>query len=117
MYPFTSGTIVSAGTSSPSIPGTQPVSLNISLASFRRAIHSLDIALLMVSGPAAATSVDFIPHSHSAHRSVIYFTFVASQIMVSSQADSGRGRRLYTEREYCVQIGIVGWRGKSGLLQ
>src|SRR5262245_55749267 len=41
MYPFTSGTIVSAGTSSPSIPGTQPVSLNISLASFRRAIHSL----------------------------------------------------------------------------
>jgi hypothetical protein len=35
----------SAGTSSPSIPGTQPVSLNISLASFRRAIHSLGIAL------------------------------------------------------------------------
>jgi hypothetical protein len=39
MYSFASGTIVSAGTSSPSIPGTQPVSLNISLASFRRAIH------------------------------------------------------------------------------
>src|SRR6516165_8757669 len=35
MYSFTSGTIVSAGTSSPSMPGTQPVSLNISLASFR----------------------------------------------------------------------------------
>jgi hypothetical protein len=36
------------GTSSPSRPGTQPVSLNISLASFRRAIHFLGIALLMV---------------------------------------------------------------------
>src|SRR5215472_9365829 len=47
MYSFTSGTIVSAGTSSPSMPGTQPVSLNISLASFRRAIHSLGTALLM----------------------------------------------------------------------
>jgi hypothetical protein len=48
MYSFASGTIVSAGTSSPSRPGTQPVSLNISLASFRRAIHFLGIALLMV---------------------------------------------------------------------
>ena len=47
-YSFASGTIVSAGTSSPSIPGTQPVSLNISLASFRSVIHSLGIALLMV---------------------------------------------------------------------
>src|SRR5262245_34033191 len=45
MYSFTSGTIVSAGTSSPSMPGTQPVPLNISLASFRRAIHSLGTAL------------------------------------------------------------------------
>jgi hypothetical protein len=40
--------IISAGTCSPSIPGTQPVSSNISLASFRRAMHSLAIALLMV---------------------------------------------------------------------
>jgi hypothetical protein len=30
------------------MPGTQPVSSNISLASFRRAIHSLVIALLML---------------------------------------------------------------------
>src|SRR5437870_7466617 len=53
MYSFTSGTILSAGTSSPSKPGTQPVSLNISLASFRSAIHSLGIALLMVRPTAA----------------------------------------------------------------
>src|SRR5262245_250498 len=47
MYSFASGTILSAGTCAPSIPGTQPVSSNISLASFRRAIQSLGIALLM----------------------------------------------------------------------
>src|SRR5215471_7880657 len=41
MYSFASGTIVSAGTCSPSLPGTQPVSLNISPAPFRRAISSL----------------------------------------------------------------------------
>src|SRR5262249_13012558 len=40
MYSFASGTILSAGTSSPSMPGTQPVSLNISLASFRKS-HTL----------------------------------------------------------------------------
>ena len=34
------------------MPGTQPVSLNISLASFRRAIHSLGTALL-IDGEAA----------------------------------------------------------------
>src|SRR5262249_20506636 len=43
IYSFTSGTILSAATCSPSTPGTQPVSLNISLASFRRAISSLVI--------------------------------------------------------------------------
>src|SRR6266446_8178443 len=53
MYSFASGTILSAGTCSPSKPGTQPVSSNISLASFRRAIHSLGIALLMVRRRAA----------------------------------------------------------------
>src|ERR1700731_267468 len=51
MYSFTSGTIFSAGTCSPSMPGTQPVSLNISLASFRRAISSLVMALLMIASP------------------------------------------------------------------
>src|SRR5262249_16299899 len=56
MYSFTSGTILSAGTCSPSMPGTQPVSLNISLASFRRAISSLVIiALLMIISAALAT--------------------------------------------------------------
>src|SRR6516165_9279789 len=48
MYSFASGTILSAGTCSPSIPGTHPVSLNISLASSRRAIQSLVITLLMI---------------------------------------------------------------------
>jgi hypothetical protein len=38
------------------MPGTQPVSLNISLASFRRAISSLVIiALLMIISAALAT--------------------------------------------------------------
>src|SRR5262249_16887278 len=48
MYSFASGTILSAATCSPSIPGTHPVSLNISLASSRRAIQSLVITLLMI---------------------------------------------------------------------
>src|SRR5262245_65659964 len=48
MYSFASGTILSAGTCSPSIPGTHPVSLNISLASSRTAIQSLVITLLMI---------------------------------------------------------------------
>src|SRR5262245_49614684 len=48
MYSFTSGTIVSACTSSPSMPGTQPVSSNISLAVSRRALTSLVVALLMI---------------------------------------------------------------------
>src|SRR5262245_21216347 len=48
MYSFTSGTIVSARTSSPSMPGTQPVSSNISLAVSRRALTSLVVALLMI---------------------------------------------------------------------
>src|SRR5262249_15816636 len=47
MYSFASGTIVSARTSSPSKPGTQPVSSNISLAVSRRALTSLVVALLM----------------------------------------------------------------------
>src|SRR5271170_506511 len=51
MYSFTSGTILSAGTCSPSMPGTQPVSLNISLASSRRAISSLVVVLLMIALP------------------------------------------------------------------
>src|SRR5262252_10864086 len=56
VYSFTSGTIFSAGTCSPSMPGTQPVSMNISLASFRRAISSLVIiALLMIISAALAT--------------------------------------------------------------
>src|SRR5215475_7151970 len=46
MYCFASGTIVSACTGSPSIPGTQPVSSNISLASFRRAMHSSGILIM-----------------------------------------------------------------------
>src|SRR5215471_11542623 len=49
MYSFASGTILSAGTCSPSLPGTQPVSLNISPASFRRAISSLLMAFLMIA--------------------------------------------------------------------
>src|SRR6516165_12399932 len=48
MYSFASGTIVSARTSSPSMPGTQPVSSNISLAVSRRALTSLVVALLMI---------------------------------------------------------------------
>src|SRR5262245_14745509 len=48
MYSFASGTIVSARTSSPSMPGTQPVSSNISLAVSRRALTSLGVALLMI---------------------------------------------------------------------
>src|SRR5436190_12215306 len=51
MYSFTSGTIFSAGTDSPSMPGTQPVSLNISLASLRRDISCLDMVLLMSHAP------------------------------------------------------------------
>src|SRR5947207_3709624 len=51
MYSFTSGTIVSARTSSPSMPGTQPVSSNISLAVSRRALTSLVVALLMIGSP------------------------------------------------------------------
>src|SRR5580700_2064772 len=49
MYSFASGTILSAGTCSPSLPGTQPVSLNISPASFRRAIPSFVMALFMIA--------------------------------------------------------------------
>src|SRR5262252_267417 len=41
MYSFASGTIVSARTSSPSMPGTQPVSSNISLGVSRRAPNLL----------------------------------------------------------------------------
>src|SRR6266478_1794729 len=48
MYSLASGTIVSAGTSSPSEPGTQPVSSNISLAFSKRVLASLANALLMV---------------------------------------------------------------------
>src|SRR6516164_8088453 len=48
MYFLASGTIVSAGTSSPSEPGTQPVSSNISLALSKRALSSLVNALPMV---------------------------------------------------------------------
>src|ERR1700747_1979481 len=48
MYSFASGTIVSAGTSSPSKPGTQPVSSNISLAFSRRVLASLGSASLMI---------------------------------------------------------------------
>src|SRR5262249_46255732 len=50
MYSFASGTIVSARTSSPSMPGTQPVSSNISLAVSRRAL-TLVVALLMIGFP------------------------------------------------------------------
>src|SRR5262245_40059165 len=48
MYSLASGTIVSAGTSSPSEPGTQPVSSNISLALSKIVLASLANALLMV---------------------------------------------------------------------
>src|SRR6516164_4903808 len=48
MYSFASGTILSAGTCSPSTPGTQPVSLNISPASFRRANSPLVTTFLMI---------------------------------------------------------------------
>src|SRR5260221_14371700 len=48
MYSLASGTIVSAGTSSPSKPGTQPVSSNISLAFSKRVLASLVNALPMV---------------------------------------------------------------------
>src|SRR6516164_9694536 len=51
MYFFASGTIASARTSSPSMPGTQPVSSNISLAVSTRALTSLVIALLMIGSP------------------------------------------------------------------
>jgi hypothetical protein len=48
MNSFASGTIVSAGTSSPLKPGTQPVSSNISLALSKRALSPLGNTLLMV---------------------------------------------------------------------
>src|SRR5205823_2807784 len=49
MYCFACGTILSAGTSSPSRPGTQPVSSNISEASAtRRAMSSSVIVLRMI---------------------------------------------------------------------
>src|SRR5215471_1858261 len=57
MYSFASGTILSAGTCSPSTPGTQPVSLNISPASFRRAISSLAMTFLMIDSLCLAGSV------------------------------------------------------------
>src|SRR5262245_37456314 len=46
MNSFASGTIASARTSSPSMPGTQPVSSNISLAVSTRAL-----TLLMIGSP------------------------------------------------------------------
>ena len=50
MYCFACGTIPSAGTSSPSRPGTRPVSSNISEAfATRRAISPLVIVLLMIT--------------------------------------------------------------------
>jgi hypothetical protein len=43
------------------MPGTQPVSLNISLASFRRAINSLGTALLIDGEAANWTQVRGLP--------------------------------------------------------
>src|SRR5262249_48182013 len=60
MYSFTSGTILSAGTCSPSTPGTQPVSLNISPTSFRRAISSLVMAFLMLTVLAHHPEADIV---------------------------------------------------------
>src|SRR5215207_7282877 len=49
MYFFASATNFSASTSSPSMPGTQPASSNISLTFSRRASYSLVFALLMIA--------------------------------------------------------------------
>src|SRR5215831_12314372 len=75
MYSFASGTIVSARTSSPSMPGTQPVSSNISLAVSRRALTSLVVALLMIGFlvPALTSSktgsdIFHRPNFHRDHR-------------------------------------------------
>src|SRR6516165_229963 len=67
MHSFTSGTIFSAGTCSPSGPGTQPVSLNISLASFRRTISSVVIALRMIVLQCSPPWLSTLP-SHTALR-------------------------------------------------